>query len=300
MRTFTKINCALALAALTMTSLYSCKKSDDAAVKPKGSVGIQTSGNIAISVTAKSKDSVLVMNVCPAGPRPDTLASADLPSTISTYLSLNYSGYTFRKAFKVLSGSNVDSYVAVINFNNKPIALKFNSVGTFTTILEQREPADLAGPGFHKGGRFDNRDGKCQDTLAISALPTVIKTYISTNYHDTLVHSVVTKDTTYIVYSTNKSLYSTLFSSKGVFIKRTLLNATVSKHVDVPISGLSGTIVSYLTKTYPGSVVHKVLSEKIKKGTVVDKYLVFLDDNNTHYMIQFSSLGVFVKAFVIK
>lgn len=300
MRTFTKLNCAFALAALAMTGLYSCKKSNET-VAPKAPVVAQTTGNIAIALTAKSKDSVLIMNVCPAGPRPDTLTFDALPTPVSNYLTLNYLGYTFRKAFQVTNSGNVDSYVVVINYNNRPIALKFNAQGTFTSVLEQREPADLSGPGYHKGGRFENRDGKCQDTLVISALPALVKTYMTANYvHDTLLHAVVTKDTSYIVFSTNSALYATTFSSKGAFVKRLTLNTTVSKHVTVAASALLTPIVSYLNTAYPGYVIHKVFAEKTKKGTIIDKYLVFIDANNTHFMLQFSQAGAFVKVVVIK
>lgn len=300
MKTFTKINFVLALAAVAVTSLYSCKKNDDAA--PKTPAVAQTTGNIAVSLTAKSKDSVLIMNVCPAGPRPDTIASSALLSPITTYLTNNYNGYTFRKAFKILNSGNIDSYVVIVNYNNKPVALKFNSSGTFTAVLEQREPADASGPGFHKGGRFENRDGKCQDTIAISAIPTLIKTYMTANYaNDTLLHAVINKDTTYVIFSANKGMYATSFSSKGVFKTRLQINSrTAAKHVTVVAAALPSAIIPYLNKTYPGYVLQKIFAEKVKNGNVIDKYILLIDANGTRYAVQFDIVGNFVKATPLK
>lgn len=76
----------------------------------------------------------------------------------------------------------------VIYYNNKPVGLLFDSAGAFVRVLEQRERGDLNGSGHHNGGRFEHRDGKGRDTVALNALPPAVTAYFASNYfNDTLV-----------------------------------------------------------------------------------------------------------------
>jgi hypothetical protein len=239
------------------------------------------------------------MHACPAGLRPDSVAFSALPAAVSTYLTANYAGYTFQKAFKVTDKVGaVTGYVVAINYSSKPVGLKFDANGVFVQVLEQRERPDHDGPGWHAGGRFDNRNGMHPDTIAISALPAAIKSYFTANYGtDTLLHAVVTKDTTYIVFSANKGLFATSFTSKLVFSKRLQL---YPRPIKTPVlqANLPVAISTYLTTTYAGYVFDKAFVEKV--SGVISKYVVLIDASGTRYAVQFDAAGAFVKSTTIK
>jgi len=277
---------------------------NSAAKTSTGTIASTSTGNIVVAVTANavSADSVVLMNACTPGIKPpDTLAFSALPASVGTYLTANYAGYTKQKAFKILDRTGaIVGYVVVINYNGKPVGLRFDASGAFVEVLEQREPHDIDGPGWHKGGRFDNRDGMHLDTVAVSALPTAIKTYFATNYAtDTLVHAVVTKDTSYIVFSVNKGMFATAFSSKLAFIKRVQLNPRpVKKHQAIAQSALPAAIATYLTKTYPGYAFDKAFAETT--NGVIDRYVVLIDASGTRYGLVFDISGTFVKSIPVK
>jgi hypothetical protein len=300
-------------AALFAVILSACNKTSDAistdTTKSASSTAIATAtGDILIAASATSssstttsatKDSVYLMHACPAGLRPDTVAFSALPAAISTYLTTNYSGYTFQKAFKVTDkAGTLTGYVVVVNYNSKPVGLKFDASGTFVQVLEQRERPDHDGVGWHLGGRFDNRNGKHPDTIAVSALPAAIKSYFTANYStDTLLHAVVTKDTSYIVFSANKGLFATAFTSKLVFSKRIQL---YPRPIKTPVlqANLPAAISTYLTTTYAGYVFDKAFAEKV--SGVITKYVVLIDASGTRYAVQFDATGAFVKSTTIK
>jgi hypothetical protein len=316
MKKLVTIYLTITAAAVLVFALASCTKTSSvinpaATTKNGTSTGVATTtGDILIAAstasgsltTSATKDSVFLMHACPAGLRPDSVAFSALPTAIGTYLTANYAGYTFQKAFKITSTTGttttVTGFVVAINYNSKPIGLKFDASGTFVQVLEQRERADHDGPGWHPGGRFDNRNGLHPDTIALSALPSAIKSYFTSNYGtDTLLHAVVTKDTTYIVFSANKGLFATSFNSKQVFSKRIQL---YSRPIKTPVlqANLPAAINTYITATYAGYVFDKAFVEKI--SGVVSKYVVLIDASGTRYAVQFDSMGAFVKSTTIK
>lgn len=308
MKNLTKSYVLAAVAALAVFA-SSCQKeaaqsADETPVEALKTTASATSIMVAATTTATStaKDSLALVNACPQGGKKDTVAFSALSASITTYLTTNYAGYTFQKAFKIVNRSGVlEGYVVAINFNAKPVGLKFDASGNFVQVLEQRERPDMAGgPGWHKGGRFENRGGLRGDTLALSALPATIKTYFATNYAtDTLLHAVVThNDTTYIVISANKGLFATAFTSKLVFIKRVQLNPRPAKHTPVDPATLPAAITTYLTTTYPGFVLDKAFAQK--QNNVVSKYVVLIDASGTRYAVEFDSTGKFVKSTAVR
>lgn len=301
----------VALAAAVML-FSSCQKDSAQITEDSGATSTATVASTSIMVAATTgsstatgttavKDSLALMKACPPGGKKDTVAFSALPASISTYLTANYAGYTFQKAFKVLIKAGVlDGYVVAINFNAKPVGLRFNASGTFLQVLEQRERPDMNGPGWHKGGRFENRGGVRGDTIALSALPATIKTYLTTNYAtDTLLHAIVTRhDTTYIVISANKGLFATAFSSKLVFVKRVQLNPRPAKHAPINPATLPAAVTTYLATTYPGYVLDKAFAQK--QNNVVSKYVVLIDASGTRYAVEFDGSGAFVKTTAVR
>lgn len=130
-----------------------------------------------------------VVGTCAGDHHRDSVAFSNLPAAVTDYLTANYAGYTFQKAFtdKDTSG-NTAGYVVIIQYNTNPVGLKFDATGAFTKVLEQRDGQDLDGHGWHHGGAFDDRDGMRRDTVALSALPSSVTSYFTANFaRDTLV-----------------------------------------------------------------------------------------------------------------
>lgn len=287
----------------TVIVLASCKK-ENASKSTSASVSSSTvtsTGAIAISLasTSTTTDSVYMVGCYGKHDKKDTVAFSALPTAIGTYLTANYSGYTFKKAYSITdSTKTVVNYIVVIKYNSALVGLKFTATGTFVSTLEQREGIDLKGPGWHLGGPFDNRDGKHRDTVAISALPTAVSSYFSTTYPtDTLLHASVTPDNVYILISKNGVLYSTAVTAAGKLVKRVQIEKHDLKHAAVTEANLLAAITTYLTTTYPGYVFDKAFSES--SGGTLQGYVVFITSNSTKYAILFNASGTFVKALPI-
>jgi hypothetical protein len=314
MKKLTKFNCLLMCGLVALTALYSCQKSSVSADKTStlsaavaASQAIQltsasTTSSSSSSLVGITSDAIFALHAYPPGDVKDSVTFASLPTSIGTYLTANYVGYTFQKAFKITTSAGVlDSYVVVILFNGKPVALKFDSTGAFVSVLEQCEGHDLGGggPGWHEGGRFGDRDGKHLDTVAISALPTAVKAYFTTNYPtDTLLHAAVNMDGSYSVISANKGLFVTNVSAAGALINRIQIYPHPNNRVAVLQANLLAAITTYLTTTFPGYVFDKAFAERA--GTTVLGYDVFIDVNGTRHAIEFDAAGKFVKNIVIR
>jgi hypothetical protein len=302
----TKIYYLLMAIAVTVTTFSSCKKeestdkTEESAVISAGAIAVGTTTSLGIlSSISGVKDSVYLINCYAKRGKKDSVAFSALPTAISTYLTANYAGYTFSKAFKITDpASTLTGYVVVIKVNNNPIGLKFTATGTFVNVLEQRAGADLLGKGWHDGGPFCNRDGKCRDTIAITAIPTAVKNFFTTTYPtDTLLHAYTTRDTTYILISKNNGLYATGITPAGKLVNRTQISPR-PKHIEVAAVNLPSVITSYLGTTYPGYTFNKAFSESAQN--VLQAYVVFITSNSTNYAVEFSASGTFVKAKLVR
>ena len=285
--------------------LASCQKeaaTSASKTTTSSSVSLSSTASIALaSVTDStgSKDTLYLVNCYPPKDKRDTVAFSALPSTISTYLDSTYSGYTFKKAFSISDSLKVvQAYIVVIKYNGHFVGLKFAADGTFVKVLEQMAGRDRGGKGWHAGGPFSDRGGNGRDTIALSAIPSAVLTYFTTNYPtDTLLHASITPDTNYVLLSKNKVLYATMISSSGTLIKRISLDAKPGLHTTVAESALPAAITTYLTTTYPGYVFNKAFADSIN-GTV-KVYHVFITVNSTNYVIDFDGTGTFIKAITL-
>lgn len=291
----------LVLLGLFLLSFAACKK--DASLEGVNTSQLQSAvaASQAIAISAVSDgDSVYVVGACAPHHRTDSVAFSSLPSAVGNYLSANYSGYTFQKAFSDKDASgNVAGYVVIINYNGKPVGLKFDATGAFVKVLEQREGHDLEGHGWHHGGRFDDRDGLRRDTIAISALPAAVTSYFASNYaQDTLVGAFKGKDSSIIVLSINNGAYATVFNASGAFVKRAALPAHPGHPNSISADALPAATVTYLSTTYPNYVFKHAFAVK-NNGTVAG-YVVFIDANATKYAVEFDASGNFIKAITIR
>jgi hypothetical protein len=305
MKKNTQIKSALLVLSVALMSLGSCKKdtiSLDNELEFAKLEAITISSTSAISGSGSTSDSLYAMEACKKGNKKTAVELSALSAKITTYLSTNYSGFTFQKAYQVANQttSAVESFVVVIQFNAKPVAIKFDAAGSFVKVLELREGRNMKGRGgWHAGGCFDNRDGKQRDTIAISAIPSLIKTYIATTYSaDTIVHAFVNKDQSIVVISKNVNYFATAFSSANIFIKRIELPAFAAKGRSIEASVLPAVSTTYLATTYPNYVFKKAF--ELKTNNVIKGYLVLIDANLTKYAIHFDANGQFVKAVTIR
>ncbi|MEO7531497.1 MAG: PepSY-like domain-containing protein [Sediminibacterium sp.] len=286
-------------ATLLIAGASSCKK--EVSVNSNtdtAPITTSTSSTIAVATDGTSNsgsatDSVYVIHPCEKGIHRDSVAASSLSTAIQAYLATNYTGYTFKKAYAVKDTTGtVKGYVVIINFNGKPVGLAFNADGTFIKVLEQREKGDLTGEGWHRGGRFEHRDGQHRDTIALTALPTSVTAYMAAHYAgDTLLKAFKLESGNYLVLSKNNGPFATLFTSAGVFIA----------HVSIcPLLGLlsvtEGTLptaaLSYLSTTYPNYVLNKVFS--VSFAGTIKGYVAVINANNTRYCVAFDASGNFV------
>jgi uncharacterized protein (DUF1330 family) len=303
---FKKVSTALILSTVILAGASSCNKeisknTNPGSSSPAGTTA--TSSTIAVAVNASTSagtagstttDSVYVIHNCERGNHRDSIAAAALSVAIQTYLTTNYAGNIFIKAFAVKDTTgSVKGYVVIVKFNDKPVALQFTADGTFVKVLEQREKGDLDGDGWHRGGRFDTRDGLHRDTIPLTQLPSAITTYFANNYpSDTLTRAFETKEGRILVLSKNNGGSATIFTSAGVFLKRVVLPTPDGSLNNVTQASLPAAILTYLTTTYPNYVFDKA-DNVIFKG-VLKGYLVIINANNTRYGIIFDAVGSFV------
>ncbi len=292
----------LNVCAASMLIMASCKKEvSDNAAEEFDTLQAAITATQAIAVTGSADgDSVYITGTCDRNSHRDSMAASALPAAVSSYLSANYSGYTFTKAFKVSDASNnVQGYVVVINYNGNPVGLKFDASGTFVKVLEQREGRDLLGRGFREGGRFEHRDGKQRDTVALNALPAAIKNYFAATYpSDTLLCAAKIKNAGYIVLSKNNGLFANAFDLSGNFVGRIALPVINGKITEVEAAGLPAAVKTYLSNTYPGYVLNKAFSISINGA--LQGYCLVIEANSTKYGLLFNAAGNFVAVKVIR
>ena len=260
---------------------------------------IAVAASLSGTVSSTSADSIYILQSCARGSKRDSIAQSALPAGVSDYLSSNYSGYTFGRAFSIVDNSGTTTgYVVVIYYNGNPVGIQFDASGAFVKVLEQREKGDLDGKGWHRGGRFERRGGYGIDTIAIASLPSLISAYLSTNYPgDTLVKAFVNRDTSYLVLSRNNGLFATVFNASGNFVKRVQLPSREGNCTSVDQRALPATTLAYLDQSYPNYVFEKAFA--IKWNGSLQGYIVVVDANNTKYALEFDASGNFLKAKTI-
>lgn len=304
MKTNSNFKAAMLLLCVALLGLTSCDKEridNDEELQNLKLSAVAISSTSAVVGATGSADSLYAVGACKKDDKKVAVEFSALPANIATYLSANYSGYTFQKAFQISNKTTaaLEGYAVSVLFNGKPVALKFDSTGAFVKVLEIREGKSMKGAGFHKGGCFDNRDGKQRDTLALTALPAAVKTYMTSSYAgDTLVHAIVNKDQSIVVISKNVNYFATAFTSAGVFIKRLQLPAFPAKGRSIEASALPAATITYLTATYPNYVFKKAF--EIKANNAVKGYLVIIDANLTKYAVHFDANGQFVTFVAIR
>lgn len=116
-------SCKKDYSALTAASSDSTNATTQSAVTAAQAVAVAASRGVA-------GDSVYVVGTCAHDHHRVSIAFSSLPAGVTDYLTANYAAYTFQKAFtdKDTSG-NTAGYVVIIQYNSKPVGLKFDATG---------------------------------------------------------------------------------------------------------------------------------------------------------------------------
>jgi hypothetical protein len=286
------------LISTVIFAVVSCHKEMSAAngSTTTGNTNTSTSGTIAVATDSSGWDSVFILQQCDHGYFRDSIAATALPDSVTAYLTNNYAGYVFEKAFEIKdSAGTIGGYVVIISFNDKPIGLLFGASGNFQRVLEQREGGDMEGEGWHHGGRFEDRDGSHRDTIALSALPAAITSYLTSNDpSDTLFRAYLNRDSSYLIITKNNGLFANLFSANGNFIKRVALTPTgfSSNHPvlqNINQDSLPAAGLSLLTTIFPNYVFESAVSVAVNGQ--LQGYGVVIDANNTKYAVWLDPSG---------
>ena len=284
-------------------SISSCNKElSSSPANGTSTTGVSSDSSvIALSLDSNSNDSIFIIQPCARGFFRDSVAASSLPANLNSYLTSNYSGYTLIKAYVIKdTAGNIGGYVAIINYNGIPVALLFDGTGGFVRVLEQRERGDVFNEGWHRGGRFANRDPqeRGRDTISLSALPTAVISYMTTNFpNDILVKAYINIDSSYLVISADSGLYATLFNSAGDFVRRVQLYSRGPVSQQISQTDLPSTALTYLSNTYPDYVFERGYSIYVNNS--LQGYIVVIDSNNTKYAVEFDATGNLVGAITI-
>ena len=280
--------------------LASCKKENSADTSIVSPTAVAASQAVAVAASTTSNDSIYVIGTCASNHHLDSVSFTNLPATVTDYLTTNYDGYTFQKAFTDKDSSgNISGYVVIIEYNGNPVGLKFDASGNFLKVLEQREGHDLSGNGWHEGGCFNDRDGRHRDTVALTSLPATILSCFTTNYPgDTLVRAYKNRDSSYVLFSKNNGAFATLFDANDSFIKRVKLYEHTGSVAAVDQTALPAAAQDYLSSTYPDYVFKQAFS--FSENGVLLGYVVCIDANGTKYAIEFDASGNFINAFTLR
>jgi len=282
-------------------SVESCNKEMSVSNSTSSNNTSSSSPVIGIALDSSTNDSIYVIQPCPRGYFRDSVTATALPANITAYLDSNYNGFTFLRGYEIKdSTGNIGGYVAIINYNGKPVAVLFDGTGAFVRVLEQRERGDLYNDGWHRGGRFYDRDPneRGRDTISLSALPASVLSYMSANYpNDSLIKAYISFDSSYIIISEDSGLNATVFNHAGDFEKRVKLYSPGPVAQQVDQTALPANAQAYLTTTYPNYVFEKGFSFTL--NGVLQGYIVVIDSNNTKYEVEFDASGNFIGAITI-
>jgi hypothetical protein len=246
-----------------------------------------------------STDSVYVVNDYDRELLRESIPLSALPMISQDYLTEVYENHQPLMAYTVFDQEgNMYGYISIIRFHNRPVALEFGGDGVFNKVMEQREWQDIDGEGWHPGGIFDDRDGAGRDVIDLTNLPDEIKTHLSNYYFDnTLLKAFKTKEESYIVISKNNGAYATLFGSNNQFENHFGLPAVNCEMDDIAKSGLSSSVLNYLSYTFPNYVFNK--ADVVHSNGNMLGNLVLINANNTRYAIAFDPFGNFMSNKVV-
>jgi hypothetical protein len=278
------------IAAIGM--LGSCKK--ELSVQPS-SLSEEKNGNAISASTPISvalngfgnslSDSIYVMYSADGELFRDEIPAITLPTAVQQYQTENYQQNDQLSAYTISDkDGNLKSYVSIIRYNERPVALEYNFLGTFKKVLEQREWADLDNEGWHIGGLFEDRDGNNRDVVNLNLLPDEIKNYMTNNYpDDIIVRAFQTKEEAKIVISKNNGGFANVFNKNLELQKHLSICDANCQLEDIEKSNFSTNLLKNLSNTFPNYIFD--YADKMNVNGVSMGNLIFINANNTRYAV---------------
>ncbi|MVM41259.1 hypothetical protein GO730_32225 [Spirosoma sp. HMF3257] len=273
---------AFGLFSLITVSLWNCN-SNNSAISPSTSASARLSTAQIDSVGCRGRGPGSLTSV----------AAADLPAAITSYITTNYAGATIKLAGKDAKGS----YFVAIQLNGLNKALEFDSTGTFVQELEFKGERHDKGPG---SGSKEKRDSL--NAVNIAALPAAVTSYISKNYAGaTIDFAGKATSTGYIVGITVGGVRKALqFNVDGSFNQE--LPTPTGKHgwggdfTAVAVADLPAAITTYITTNYAGATINRA-----GKGGTNGEYVVSITTSDSkHVGLVFNADGTFKAALTKK
>jgi len=284
------------MAALAILS--SCKK-ELSSLSPTPTVETTTSSisastpiSVALNGFANTQsDSVYVMYTSDGELFRDEIPAITLPAAVQQYQMENYQQNDQLSAYTISDkDGNLKSYVSIIRYNERPVALEYNFVGTFKKVLEQREWADLDNDGWHIGGLFEDRDGNNRDVVNLNLLPDEIKNYMTNNYpDDIMVRAFQTKEEAIIVISKNNGGFANVFNKNLELQKHMSICDVNCQLEDIEKSTVSSKVLTTLSNTFPNYIFN--YGDMMNVNGVSMGNLILLNANNTRYLVAFDANG---------
>jgi len=284
------------MAALAILS--SCKK-ELSSLSPTPTVETTTSSisastpiSVALNGFANTQsDSVYVMYTSDGELFRDEIPAITLPAAVQQYQMENYQQNDQLSAYTISDkDGNLKSYVSIIRYNERPVALEYNFVGTFKKVLEQREWADLDNDGWHIGGLFEDRDGNNRDVVNLNLLPDEIKNYMTNNYpDDIIVRAFQTKEEAIIVISKNNGGFANVFNKNLELQKHMSICDVNCQLEDIEKSTVSSKVLTTLSNTFPNYIFN--YGDMMNVNGVSMGNLILINANNTRYLVAFDADG---------
>lgn len=221
------------LIALFGIGLWSCNQQENLSVDADSTLNAARVGSD--STGFHCRDSLTRINV------------SALPATVTSYITSKYTSATINYAAKDDAGNFL---VAITQVDGRK-ALLFNADGTFNREVALR---GKGGPGRGHGGKGRDRDSLT--TVAVSALPAAIKTYITTNYTSATINAAAQDPNRgYLVSITQNSVRKTLlFDTNGAFVQE-ITRGKGQSYTVIETSALPANVTSYITTNYAGSTI---------------------------------------------
>ena len=262
------------LLSLIIVSLWNCN-SNNSAISPSASARLSATQIDSVGCRGRGPGSLTAV------------AAADLPATITSYITTNYAGATIKLAGKDAKGS----YFVAIQLNGLNKALQFDSTGAFVQELEFMGERHEKGPGSK-----EKRDSL--NAVNIAALPAIVTSYISKNYAGSTIDFVGKATSTgYIVGITVGGVRKVLqFNADGSFNQE--LPTPTGKHgwggdfTVVAVADLPAAITAYITTNYAGAIINRA-----GKGGINGEYVVSITTSDSkHVGLVFNADGTFKAA----
>jgi hypothetical protein len=213
---------------------------------------------------------------------PDTIDIATVPAALTTYVSTNYAGYTTQFIYAIKTGATVTGYLAnIVNSTSSHMNVRFDATGTFVKAL-----ALPAHTGFAMFGT---------DTTAISALSTVLTTYLTANTGTYTVQRIFTEaDSSNTIIATQGTNAYALLYNKATPTALTVINLGAADFTtpNVDMNTLPASVSNYINQNYNGATIERVIAESCSGAS--NGYNVIFKNSTTQYAAEFDATGTFM------